>query len=239
MEINLRKFNMLKMRKYDNCVILGPLDTGKSSLVKDIMFHHQNIPAGIVFSKFDYMDNFYDEFIPSALIHDTYHSELIDKLFDRQKKALVERLRNPGCFLICDDVSITEKDLENIFFRYYDTFCIFTMQTPLAIKPDVREHLEFTFILKTNNPRERKRLYEYYADDVFPTQEIFEKVLDTCTENYGCLVIDRYNFRLTDNLEESVFYYKAEAHDDLKLCEVFWRNQKECPEIPAVTVNLV
>lgn len=65
---------------------------------------------------------------------------------------------------------------------------------------------------------------------------LFEKVLDTYTENYGCLVIDRYNFRMTGDLEESAFYYKAEAHDDLKLIPP--KCIKECPETH-VTVNLI
>ena len=176
MEINLRKFDVSKMRKHDNVAVIGPRNSGKSFLVKDIMFHHQDIPAGIVISKTDHMAHFYDEFIPSVLIHDTYHSELIDKSFERQIKVLAGRYRNPHRFLICDVDSVTKKDLENILFRYYSTFCIFTMQTPLAIKPDVREHLEFTFILKTNNPRERKRLYEHYADDVFPIRKGFRYI---------------------------------------------------------------
>jgi hypothetical protein len=45
------------------------------------------------------------------------------------------------------------------------------------------------FILREPNISNRKRLYEQYAG-IFPSFEIFCQVMDQCTENFECLVID-------------------------------------------------
>jgi hypothetical protein len=46
---------------------------------------------------------------------------------------------------------------------------------------------------------------------MFPTFESFCGVLDACTDNYECLVID--NATRSNNLEDLVFWYKASPHD--------------------------
>ena len=43
--------------------------------------------------------------------------------------------------------------------------------------------------LRENIVSNRKRLYEHYAV-MFPTFDIFCQVMDNCTENYECLVIN-------------------------------------------------
>jgi len=39
--------------------------------------------------------------------------------------------------------------------------------------------------------------------------------MDACTENYECLVI--HNNSKSNNIEDMVFYYKAEDHGDFKM----------------------
>ena len=50
MNIQLRKFNPAKMGDDRICVFIGKRNTGKSTLVKDIMYYKKHIPAGIVLS---------------------------------------------------------------------------------------------------------------------------------------------------------------------------------------------
>ena len=47
---------------------------------------------------------------------------------------------------------------------------------------------------------------------MFPSQDIFNSVLDACTENYQCLVINQRSH--SNRIEDCVFYYKADLHDD-------------------------
>ena len=50
MDLRLRKFNPAKMADDKVCVFIGKRNTGKSTLVTDILWHKKHLPAGIVLS---------------------------------------------------------------------------------------------------------------------------------------------------------------------------------------------
>ena len=50
MNLNLRKFDIRSIKSDKVCVFIGKRETGKSFLVKDLLFHHQNLPIGTVIS---------------------------------------------------------------------------------------------------------------------------------------------------------------------------------------------
>ena len=53
--------------------------------------------------------------------------------------------------------------------------------------------------------------------------------MDQCTENFECLVID--NSVKSNKIEEVVYWYKAENHEDFKLgSPVFWNLAKQYPQ---------
>lgn len=56
---------------------------------------------------------------------------------------------------------------------------------------------------------------------MFPTFEAFCSVLDSCTENYECLVIN--NNVKSNRLQDQIFWYKAEKRGPFKLgAKKFW-----------------
>jgi hypothetical protein len=58
---------------------------------------------------------------------------------------------------------------------------------------------------------------------MFPTFEVFSQVMDQCTENFECLVID--NTSNSNKLEDCVFWYKGDIHENFKLgSNQFWVN---------------
>ena len=63
---------------------------------------------------------------------------------------------------------------------------------------------------------------------MFPTFESFCQVMNQCTENYECLVID--NNVKSNRLNDQIFWYKAQQHGDFKLgSKEFWDISKEIP----------
>ena len=62
---------------------------------------------------------------------------------------------------------------------------------------------------------------------MFPTFDIFNQVMDSCTENFECIVI--HNGAKSNKLEDQVFWYKAADHQDFRLClDSFWeKNDNE------------
>lgn len=230
--INLKQFDIKKIRKDSVCVFIAPRRSGKSYLIKDILYQHRDIPAGIAISKTDKLTHYYDQFIPPVLVYDEYEPQLLDKLFARQKKALDEKWANPNCFVIFDDTLSSadtwkkDENVKEIFYngRHYKILFLLTMQAPLGIGPGLRGNIDYTFIMGNFNNVNKKALYENYCG-FFPTREIFDRVLTSCTEDYSCLVVD--NTSISNNIEDQVFYYRAQAHEDFKLCSnAFWLKSK-------------
>jgi len=241
MNIQLKKFNMSDIRDDKVCVLIGKRDTGKSFLVKDLLYYHQSIPIGTVISGTESANAFYSDIIPSLFIHDEYTSELIANVVQRQKLVVKKYKRDlatkgrskvdPRAFLILDDCLydkswIKDTNIRTIFMngRHYNMMFIITMQYALGIPPNLRTNIDYVFILRENYVSNRKRLYEHYCG-MFPSFEMFCQVMDQCTENYECLVIN--NNAKSNKLEDQVFWYKASAHNNFHIgSSKFWKAHK-------------
>ena len=104
--------------------------------------------------------------------------------------------------------------------RHWKILFIITMQYALGVPPSLRTNIDYVFILRENYVSNRKRLYEHYAG-MFPTFEMFCQVMDQCTENFECLVIN--NNAKSNKLEDQVFWYKAEKRPDFRIgSQQFW-----------------
>ena len=243
MNFEIKKFNIetirdrceIDSRKSPMIVVIGKKDTGKSFLVKDILFHTQNaFPVGTVLSGTEVANEFFQHMVPSKLIHDKYKPDIVMNTIKRQLAVKTHRNQDkhrnggssnvdPRAFLILDDCLydatwIREESTRYVFMngRHIDLMTIITMQYPLGITPNLRTNVDFIFILRETMINNRKRIYDNYAG-MFPTFEMFCQFMDQCTENYECLVI--CNGVSSNKLEDQVFWYKAAEHPPFKLCD--------------------
>ena len=46
--LELKKFDITSIKKDKVCVFIGKRETGKSFLVRDLLYYHQDIPIGTV-----------------------------------------------------------------------------------------------------------------------------------------------------------------------------------------------
>ena len=222
-------------------VLIGRRDTGKSFLVRDLLFHHVDIPIGTVISGTEAGNGFYSSHIPKLFIHDEYNTGIIENILKRQKAVIkqvnkqIEMYKKSSidarAFVILDDCLYDngwarDKMMRLLFMngRHWKVMLIITMQYPLGIPPTLRTNIDYVFILREPYIANRKRIYENYAG-MFPTFESFCQVMDQCTENYECLVID--NNVKSNQLQEQIFWYHAENHKDFKLgSKEFWELSK-------------
>jgi len=249
MTLELKKFDMKRITflKDENkgpvIVLIGRRDTGKSYLVRDLLYHHRDIPIGTVISGTEAGNGFYSSHIPKLFIHDEYSSGIIENILKRQKSVMKEVQKqiqmyktskiDPRTFVILDDClydnSWAKDKLMRLLFmngRHWKVLLILTMQYPLGILPNLRTNIDYVFILREPYIANRKRIYENYAG-MFPTFESFCQVMDQCTENYECLVID--NNVKSNKLSEQIFWYKADStiRHDFKLgAKEFWEMSK-------------
>ena len=247
MSLELKKFDMksISFKPNENkgpvVVLLGKRDTGKSFLVRDLLYYHQDIPIGTVISGTEEGNGFYTKMVPKLFIHNEYNTAIIENVLKRQRTVLkqikkeVETFKrstiDPRAFVILDDclydATWTRDKLMRLLFmngRHWKIMLVITMQYPLGIPPTLRTNIDFVFILRENYIANRKRIYENYAG-MFPTFESFCQVMDQCTENYECLVIN--NNSKSNKLQDQVLWYKAESHNDFKLgSKEFWELSK-------------
>ena len=231
MEVQLRKFDMSQVKDDKVVVLIGKRETGKSFLCKDLLHHHRDIPCGQVISATEAANGYYSKMVPPLFIHDEYTAPIIANVLKRQKM-MIEKINSnanidPRLFLLLDDCIydqswVKDKNVRSLFMngRHYKILFIITMQYALGIPPNLRTNVDYVFILRENYVSNRKRLYEHYAG-MFPTFEMFCQVMDQCTENFECLVIN--NNAKSNKLEDQVFWYKASEHDDFKLgAQEYW-----------------
>jgi hypothetical protein len=245
--LELKKFDMktISFKHTENSgpviVLIGRRDTGKSYLVRDLLYYHQDIPIGTVISGTEAGNGFYADHVPKLFIHDEYNTAIIENILKRQRAVLKQIKReqetykrsniDPRAFVILDDclfdATWTRDKVMRLLFmngRHWKIMLIITMQYPLGIPPNLRTNIDYVFILREPYISNRKRIYENYAG-MFPTFESFCQVMDQCTENFECLVIK--NCAKTNKLNEQIFWYKAEPHKDFKLgSKEFWEISK-------------
>jgi len=237
MNLNLRKFDIRSITPDKVCVFIGKRETGKSFLVKDLLWHHREVPIGTVISGTEAANTFYGDIVPSLFIHDQYTPEIVANTLKRQKM-VIQKIKadnanygksmvDPRAFLILDDCLydnswIRDTNIRSLFMngRHWKILFIITMQYALGVPPNLRTNIDYVFILRENFVSNRKRLYEHYAG-MFPSYDIFAQVMDACTENYECLVI--HNNAKSNKLEDQVFWYKASPHPEFRIgASDFW-----------------
>ena len=248
MNLELKKFDMKNISFKPNetqgpvIVLIGRRDTGKSFLVRDLLYYHQDIPIGTVISGTEAGNGFYSHMVPKLFIHDEYNTAIIENILKRQKMVIKQVKKEKDAygrstidaraFVILDDClydnSWAREKLMRLLFmngRHWKIMLVITMQYPLGVPPNLRTNIDFTFILREPYIANRKRIYENYAG-MFPTFESFCQVMDQCTENYECLVVS--NNAKSNKLEDQIFWYKAQAHKEFKLgSKEFWEMSKD------------
>ena len=227
--LELKKFDMKNIDSDKVVVFIGKRETGKSILVKDLLYYHQDIPVGTIISGTEGANSFYSKIVPSIFIHNEYRDDIIANYMLRQKKIVTKWTNDgkdssdidPRAFLILDDCLydsswIKTKNVRALFMngRHYKSMFIITMQYALGIPPNLRTNIDYVFLLRENIVSNRKRLYEQYAG-MLPSFEVFCQVMDQCTENYECLVI--HNNAKSNRIEDQVFWYKADMHSDFQV----------------------
>jgi hypothetical protein len=248
MNLELKRFDMKSISFKPNeskgpvIVLIGRRDTGKSFLVRDLLYYHQDIPIGTVISGTEEGNGFYGKMVPKLFIHNEYNTAIIENILKRQRGVLKQVKKemetfkrstiDPRTFVILDDCLYDntwarDKMMRLLFMngRHWKVMLLITMQYPLGIPPTLRTNIDYVFILREPYIANRKRIYENYAG-MFPTFESFSQVMDQCTENFECLVIN--NNSKSNKLQEQVFWYKADAHNDFRLgSKEFWELSKQ------------
>lgn len=219
MHTDLKKFNPKDIKNMSTFLILGRRSTGKSFLVRDLLYSLYDTPQGTVINPLESTTPFYSETAPSLDIHHEYSPQIIESVVKnqivrvKQNRGATDDLRTS---LILDNCLYdgSWKQDKNIRYLFMNGRCIrlnlfIAMSTGMLGMPsELKTNLDYIFIFRETNYGNRRRLFQKFGG-IFPTFELFCETLDkvTGTEKYNCLVID--NTGHSRELEDNVFWYVA------------------------------
>jgi hypothetical protein len=213
MSIEIKRFSPKTMKEGSVACMIARRGSGKSVLIKDIMFFKKHL-SGIVFSGTEAGNNFFGKFVPSVFVYDEFNPDALQRLVDRQRRLKKDDKCDP-CFVILDDCAFDRKFMNSKLLRelafngrHYSIMLIISSQWALDLPPSLRGNVDYVFILRDNLYRER--LYKNFFPFI-DSLDAFNKIMDACTEDYGCLVLDN------SGSNSEIFHYKAKMNREFRM----------------------
>lgn len=234
MSIKLERFDPRKMADSRVCAFIGKRNTGKTTLVTDILWHKRHIPAGLAMSGTEDGNGHYKQFIPDMYVYGDYNKEAVEKLIDRQKRMIAKygKDKAPAVFLLFDDLMydkafMRDQGVRQLFMngRHWNIFFMMTTQYILDMSPMIRSNCDYVFVCRDNVRQNRENLYKCFFG-MFPSFDVFCTVMDQCTENYECLVLD--TTVKSNKIQDQVYWYKAPIHTPFRVGGPgFWKYHQQ------------
>ena len=196
--------------------IIGKRNTGKSEVIKTLLYNNNSIPSGFVISPTEMGNKFYGSFCPDSFIHHSFDSDFFGRVMERQRKRVKKYGKNPrnNLFIILDDCMYESKEIcgnkciKEIFRngRHFQITIIVTTQYVMDLPVALRSNIDYVFCMRENNVSNVERLYRSFFG-IFPTKQLFAQAFNVVTENYGSMVCD--NLSRSNRIDECVFWFRA------------------------------
>lgn len=214
MKLKIRKFDASTMKKDAVILLLGRRGTGKTTLIKDLMYHMRNkLDFGVAMSPTEETTEALSSFVPQSCIYNTFSNAALGVLLELQRQQ-VKRGRFKNVYVLLDDCMYDKKVMASLHMRelfmngrHRKIFFINSVQYMMDMPAALRSQVDYVFALKENIISSREKLWKFFFG-MFEDFRDFNKVMNSCTQNYECIVMD--NTSKTGELTDSIFWYKAD-----------------------------
>lgn len=234
--IDLRTFDLSKIKSPARIVVIGASGSGKTVLIRDIMYtQRKKLPEGIVLSGTVEGRKNYSEFIPRLFIYPSYDSNTVKKFVNNQMLKVSRAHQNKQKinsgmhgFLIMDDCFYEAKEwnkaeeMQYIFTnsRNDNVFFILSMQFMMGLNNALRSNIDYVFFFQNSSKSGKEAIFKHYGG-AFPNLRTFSDTIDKHANDYHCIVID--NKSTSDDIRDKVFKFKAKIHGDFKVgSQKYW-----------------
>ena len=223
----IKKFDPNTIKSSRIIFIIGKRHTGKSILMKDILFHMPRPDFVLAMAPTEDTLQTFREFLPEACIFDHFSQAKLEQTVAVQKE-LVKCGKIRDVMIILDDClyqkNVLKSDaMRSIFFngRHDHISLVCAAQYMMDIEVGLRSNIDYVFTMRESILINRQKLFKYYFGQ-FRRFEEFDDVMQECTHDYKSLVLD--GTISSSNPTDSVMWYKSKVDiPSFKLCKpVFW-----------------
>ena len=196
--------------------IIGKRNTGKSEVIRTLLYYNKQIPTGIIFSPTETGNKFYGSFCPDSFIHHRFDPDVLGRIIKRQRRKVSKYGKNPknNLFLILDDCMYDSKEIcgnthiKEIFRngRHFQITIVVTAQYVMDLPVALRSNIDYIFCMRENNIANIERLYRSFFG-IFPNKQSFAQAFGVVTENYGSMVCD--NLSRSNRIDECVYWFRV------------------------------
>ena len=214
MTLNIRKFPAINIKPDTIILLVGKRGTGKSTLLIDLCYQlRRKVDYVIGMSPTEDTNSALGAFIPKSAIYDDYDEEAIIRMMNLQRQ-MWRAGRGYSAMLVLDDCCYDKKILRSkvireIFMngRHRHLTFIISAQYVMDLPPDLRTQVDYVFALRENVMQNRERMWKQFFG-FFKSYKDFATTMDSCTENFECMVCDNKSAK-GNTIEDSVYWYKA------------------------------
>lgn len=223
-------------------ILISPRGGGKSTLIQDILYQlRKQMPVVVAMSPTESSNHAYREIIPDSYIYGDFETSTMEMIMNRQIKKVEQYedpygpfehdgkryAHNPFIAVILDDAMANKstwktKIVRDVFLngRHRKIFMVFAVQYLMDLSIELRSNVDYVWALAEDSFKNKQRLYENFFS-MFPNFDMFRQVMDQCTEDFGCLVLDKTI--KSNKIEDKCFYYKAKFHPPFRMgCWQLW-----------------
>jgi hypothetical protein len=233
-ECRIPRFDPTKMEARRTCLIIGPRNSGKSTLMAAILQNTQHLYHWcLAMTKTRATVDFFKQIMPPSFIWTGGYDYDTGKKYVDFTHKLAETGKNRNSLLIMDDCMADKKCMKGeeqtdlaLNGRHSNTALMVATQYVVYVPSDIRGNIDYIFACGNTSRVERKKIYDFWFS-CFNTYAEFSKVFDECTKNFGVMVMDRTTHDLS--ITGSVRFYRApEKVAPFKMCsQVFWKLDEE------------
>ena len=216
MKLKLKKFNPVTIS--DNgllgcfIVLIGRRNSGKSTLMKDLLGRMTDIDIVIGVSPTDDTNQLMTECIPKAFVFREASEDFLKNIMESQQKRWSDNKKGLELCICLDDVAwdtafFNSKTFKQLCFngRHMHITVILAMQYALCIPPPIRAQVDLCITMSEKMLSNRKKLWEQFFGMMTFTE--FCQIMDKTTNGFECLCL--WNRSRSNELDTMLYWYVA------------------------------
>jgi energy-coupling factor transporter ATP-binding protein EcfA2 len=213
MKIKVKRFDPSTIKRDAVVLLIGKRGSGKTTLMRDIMYHMRDkLDFGIAMSPTEETTETFGSFMPRSCIYNTFSGLALESMLETQRKQ-IKKGRFKNVFLLLDDCMYDKKimagtNTRELFMngRHRKIFFMNSVQYMMDMPAPLRSQVDYVFALKENIISSREKLWKYFFG-MFADFRDFNKVMNSCTEGYECIVVD--NTKRSNEVSDCIYWYQA------------------------------